>query len=135
MQAKYAKLRDRYGETGAKAVLGAMVLLTPVPLPGTSLLPIALAEAVLKVRKVLGASREKAMPTDLTPEHVAALARDLWHELNEEMQGPDVGPDADDDADDSDTDTDDTDLYADPDAPAALLAALLADVHDAHIRG
>lgn len=43
---KYEQLSERYTETGAKAVLAAMVLLTPVPLPGTSLLPIALAEGV-----------------------------------------------------------------------------------------
>lgn len=43
---KYEQLSERYTSTGAKAVLAAMVLLTPVPLPGTSLLPIALAEGV-----------------------------------------------------------------------------------------
>ena len=43
---KYEKLSERYGSTGAKMVLSATVLLLPVPLPGTSLLPIALAESI-----------------------------------------------------------------------------------------
>ncbi len=43
---KYQQLSERYGSTGAKAVLAGAVLLAPVPLPGTSLVPIALAEGL-----------------------------------------------------------------------------------------
>jgi hypothetical protein len=92
---KYRKLSDRYGEAGAKAVLGAMVLLAPTPIPGSSLIPIALAEAVLRVRDAVRGMRGKALgdltpghaealARDLTPGHAEALARDLLHELMEE---------------------------------------------------
>jgi hypothetical protein len=61
VQARYAKLAARYGETGAKAILGAMVLLAPTPIPGSSLLPVAIAEAVLRIRRAVeGESVQKA---------------------------------------------------------------------------
>ena len=46
---KYEQLSERYGSTGAKAILAGAVILTPVPLPGTSLLPIALAEGIKQI--------------------------------------------------------------------------------------
>lgn len=42
----YAKLRAKYGKWGARFVLAGMVLLMPTPIPGSSLLPVALAEAI-----------------------------------------------------------------------------------------
>lgn len=86
---KYRKLADRYGETGAKAILGAMVLLAPTPIPGSSLLPVALAEAILRIRNAVKDAMQKAM--GLTEEQITALAQDLWHELHEEMRDADEG--------------------------------------------
>jgi Eukaryotic DNA topoisomerase I, catalytic core len=53
IKAKYDKLSVRYGSVGAKAIIGAAILLTPIPLPGTTLLPIALAEGVRRLYDVL----------------------------------------------------------------------------------
>jgi hypothetical protein len=58
VQQRYEKLRTRYGDAGAKAILGAMVMLLPVPVPGSSLLPVAVAEAVLRVRQAIGKGLE-----------------------------------------------------------------------------
>lgn len=55
---KYEQLSARYGPTGAKAVLASMILLTPIPLPGTSLLPVALAEAVRGLAKLAVGAKE-----------------------------------------------------------------------------
>ncbi len=82
VQAKYAKLSARYGETGAKAILGAMVLLAPTPIPGSSLIPVAIAEAVLRLKHAVS-GKQKAMRDPLTDDHVRALAGDLLHELYE----------------------------------------------------
>jgi hypothetical protein len=60
VQGKYDKLKARYGESGAKAVLGAMVLLSPTPIPGSSLIPVAVAEAVLRIRTAL----QKGLPPE-----------------------------------------------------------------------
>lgn len=82
---KYKTLSDRYGPTGAKAVLGAMVLLSPVPVPGTSLVPIALAEAVLRVRRAVAGATESAEP-DLSVDEVERIARELLEDLDAEMR-------------------------------------------------
>ncbi len=50
VKAKYARMEQRYGRAGALAVLGASVALTPIPLPGTSFLPVALAEAYKAIK-------------------------------------------------------------------------------------
>lgn len=85
IQARYAKLSARYGDTAAKAILGATILLLPAPLPGSSLLPVAIAEAVLQIRRAVnGSAMQKAMPP-LDDAHIQALARDLLHDLYEEM--------------------------------------------------
>lgn len=60
LEGRYAKLAARYGDTGAKMVMGAIVLLLPVPVPGSSLLPVAIAEAVLRVRQGMGGEVKKA---------------------------------------------------------------------------
>jgi 2-oxo-4-hydroxy-4-carboxy--5-ureidoimidazoline (OHCU) decarboxylase len=59
VQARYAKLSARYGETGAKMVLGAMVVLAPTPIPGSSLIPVAVAEAVLRIRNAVTGEQKK----------------------------------------------------------------------------
>lgn len=48
-QKRYDGLVAKYGKTGAAAVLAATVLLLPVPIPGTSLVPIAIAEAISRL--------------------------------------------------------------------------------------
>jgi hypothetical protein len=58
VNAKYRKLSLRYGEHGAKAILGATVLLLPVPVPGSSLLPVAVAEAILRIRTAIGKAEQ-----------------------------------------------------------------------------
>ena len=61
---KYESLSARYGPNGAKAILAGMVLLTPIPLPGTSLLPIALAEGVKRIAGLVkGQQQPQATPT------------------------------------------------------------------------
>lgn len=50
----YDRLEKRYGGVGAKLVMGGMIALAPVPVPGTSLIPIALAEGVRRVGGLLG---------------------------------------------------------------------------------
>lgn len=56
VKSKYADLASRYGNTGAKLVLGGMVALLPVPVPGTSLLPIAIAEGIRRTGKLFSHS-------------------------------------------------------------------------------
>jgi hypothetical protein len=63
---KYAGMVERYGEKGAKAVMAATILVLPIPGP-TSVIPIAIAEAVLKIRsavrgKPAGETEAKAWP-------------------------------------------------------------------------
>lgn len=50
----YDRLEKRYGGVGAKLVMGGMIALAPVPVPGTSLIPIALAEGVRRIGGLLG---------------------------------------------------------------------------------
>lgn len=116
---KYHSLTARYGDTGAKAILAAAVLLTPVPLPGTTLIPVALAEAVVRIRRAVtgkGGGVGKAMPGEeslLSPELIRAEAKRLLHELYAGMgEEPPDTPDA------ADDDPDDTDTWTDPDPVA-----------------
>lgn len=51
VSAQHERLSARYGPAGATAVLGAMLALLPVPVPGSSLVPIAVAEAVVRLRR------------------------------------------------------------------------------------
>jgi hypothetical protein len=50
---RYRIFEMRYGRRGAKVLLSAVVALAPVPVPGTMFAPVALAEAVLAVRRWL----------------------------------------------------------------------------------
>jgi len=85
VSAKYKRLAERYGENAAKAILGACILLAPTPIPGSSLLPIALAEAASRIRRAVASQLGKALDMQLHPEDVEAEARDLLAELYEAM--------------------------------------------------
>jgi hypothetical protein len=50
---KMTALEQRYGRVGAITVFGAAVLLTPVPVPGTTLVPVLVAEGVRAVGVVM----------------------------------------------------------------------------------
>jgi hypothetical protein len=56
----YTKLEAKYGATGAKLVLGGMVALLPLPIPGSSVIPIAIAEGVKRVRKLFSGRSQQA---------------------------------------------------------------------------
>lgn len=79
VRSKYAKLSARYGDTGAKAIIGAAVLLAPVPVPGSSFVPIAFAEVVLRLRRAIG----KSMSLDQAA--IEREAKQLYAELLEHM--------------------------------------------------
>jgi hypothetical protein len=91
VRAKYEKLASKYGESGAKAVLAGMIALAPVPLPGTALIPVALAEAVLRIRRAIGGVA-KAIGEDFDADALAreALA-ELYAEMGEELPAGDTG--------------------------------------------
>jgi hypothetical protein len=92
---KYEKLASRYGPKGAIAILSAMVLLSPVPVPGTSLIPIALAEGVRALGGMLGGkqmSEEAAQSLEalaaeagLGVEELKILAQEALREAEEEV--------------------------------------------------
>jgi hypothetical protein len=94
---KYEKLASRYGSKGAIAILSAMVLLSPVPVPGTSLIPIALAEGVRALGGMLG-GKQMSQETDaaqslealaaeagLGVEELKSLAQEVLREAEEEV--------------------------------------------------
>ena len=98
VSAKYAKLSEKYGPTGAKAVLAATILLLPVPLPGTTFLPIALAESARrlgligtrKVKEGMGIDAETAEKLEelakqagLSVDELIAAAREIIQEAQE----------------------------------------------------
>lgn len=56
----YAKLEAQYGRKGAIAILAATVALTPIPLPGTSLAPIAVAKAYTLLKGKLAKGKVQA---------------------------------------------------------------------------
>jgi hypothetical protein len=76
VRGRYRKLAKRYGPKGAMAILWATVALLPVPVPGTSLLPIAIAEAVLAIRRAVRKSF-----VELTPEVIRREARRLLRDV------------------------------------------------------
>jgi Arc/MetJ-type ribon-helix-helix transcriptional regulator len=53
-RAGYGKLEDRYGRVGAAATAAGMALAAPIPVPGTVLAPLAVAEGVRRVGQALG---------------------------------------------------------------------------------
>jgi len=87
VEKKYAKLAERYGENGAKAVMAASLLLLPVPVPGASFVPIALAEAVRAVgkgAKAVGFAEGEAASEDWV-EAVIEFLTELYAEAGEEL--------------------------------------------------
>ncbi len=87
VKSRHDKLAARYGPKAAKAILGAMVLLAPTPIPGSSLLPVAIAEAIKRLR-ALGGSVEKAedeLDDDAIHAEALALLRELYEEMGEEL--------------------------------------------------
>lgn len=54
--AKYQKMEGRYGRKGAIAVMAACIALTPVPVPGSSFVPIGIAEGALVIHKMIKGS-------------------------------------------------------------------------------
>jgi hypothetical protein len=59
VRGRYRKLAKRYGPKGAMAIMGATIALLPAPIPGTSLIPIAVAEAVLAIRRAVRKSHDE----------------------------------------------------------------------------
>lgn len=84
---RYRRLASRYGAAGAKAILAATVLLTPVPMPGTSLIPIALAEVVLAIRRMAGKSYQLPLDDATIRREAKALLAELYEHCGEKMPG------------------------------------------------
>jgi Phage portal protein, lambda family len=69
---RFAAMEEKYGRAGAIAVMSAVIAMTPVPVPGSSLAPILIAEGV---RYIVGrlSKPEGAQP----PRDAAAATRDV----------------------------------------------------------
>jgi hypothetical protein len=50
----YAKLEDRYGAAGAAATAAGIAMTAPIPIPGAALVPVGVAEVVLRAKRALG---------------------------------------------------------------------------------
>ena len=61
-----------------------MIALTPVPVPGTSLLPIAVAEAVKRLRKAVGFSESRRPRTSTSRPRPGRLLLELYQEMGEQ---------------------------------------------------
>jgi hypothetical protein len=90
--AQFRRLEARYGRKGAVAVMAGMAALLPVPVPGASLVPVALAEAVLAARKLLGGAAQAAegyaAEGGLDPEELAREIREWAAEVAEALGEP-----------------------------------------------
>lgn len=89
----YAKLESKYGKTGAKLVCAGMVALLPIPVPGTSMAPIAIAEGVKRLGILFGGRKAESVQEsthivlddgELISAVREALA-ELYAEIGEEM--------------------------------------------------
>lgn len=83
---KYTDLEGQFGRTGAIAILGASVALSAVPLPGTSLVPIALAKGYMALHKRF--SGGEAMEGEVAAPDAAAVRAflaDVYRKAGEEM--------------------------------------------------
>jgi hypothetical protein len=78
----YAKLEGKYGPTGAKLVLAGMIALTPIPAPGTSLLPIALAEGIKRLGRL---ARGPRMATATEANEAVGADGELAQAITEEL--------------------------------------------------
>lgn len=86
VRGRFRRLSKRYGPKGAYAILGAAVLLLPVPVPGSSLIPIAVAEAVLAVRRAVAKSHEAMLDNATVKREAVALLRALYAECGEKWE-------------------------------------------------
>ena len=86
---RYQKLSARYGKRGAMAVMAGMALLTPNPIPGTSLIPVAIAEGIRGLGKLL---KHDEFDEEVDAEALATELRLLWHDLHAEAgeRAPDL---------------------------------------------
>ena len=86
VQKKYEALSERYGPTGAKLVMAGMIALLPVPLPGTSLLPIAIAEGVRGIKRLaVGHAEFAELAADELVEMIRAAIEELYADNGEPM--------------------------------------------------
>lgn len=83
VKSKIDKLTQRYGKKGAVAIVVAAAALAAVPVPGTSLLPLAVAEGVRFVARQL--TGNEGEDHGLTDAEVEAAARELLEELRGEL--------------------------------------------------
>jgi len=83
----YAKLQAKYGSTGAKLVLGGMIALMPIPIPGTSVLPIVLAEGIKRLRSIAGFTDEPVTAM-LSGDELHAAVMEAMAEFHAEMGEP-----------------------------------------------
>jgi uncharacterized membrane protein YgcG len=81
---KYNDLEKDFGPKGAKAILGASVLLMAAPVPGSSLAPIALAKGYLAVKKRFAKAKEATEPKKKNGDLVKAL-RSFIADFHESM--------------------------------------------------
>lgn len=88
---KFHKMEERYGRKGAIAVMAATVILTPIPAPGTSLVPMAIAEASLAIgklfkgRTVATEAREQEPDIDELVKGVKELLTEMYTEGKEDL--------------------------------------------------
>lgn len=91
---KYQDLESQFGRQGAVLILSASVALVPVPVPGASLAPVALAKAYQALKAKFGGVREAA-EGELDAESVDKAARELlaalYAEAGEDMPELDDG--------------------------------------------
>lgn len=79
---KYTNLEQEYGRAGAISILVGAVVLAPIPAPGTSFIPIALAKGIKKLAAAVRGGKEKEAA--LSAEDLLAKAKELLAELYRE---------------------------------------------------
>lgn len=92
VRARYDKLAARYGPTGAKAILGATILLLPTPVPGSSLVPVALAEVVLRLRRMAAKAGGDALDDETIRKEAEALLAELMEHMGADGESKAVHP-------------------------------------------
>ncbi len=85
--AKYRDLEAKFGRKGALSILTASVLLTPIPVPGTSLLPVLVASVAYRLHKSVKARMAKVQPVTLAidPAELQANLEQYAHDFLEEI--------------------------------------------------
>lgn len=79
VQSTYEKLERRYGRKGAIAVMAGIAVTLPIPIPGTTLVPIGIAEGIRGIGKLLSRKTPSTAVSnaELTPENLVAEAKAL----------------------------------------------------------